>query len=165
MAENAWGLNLAWRIKGDTGMRPFLCIAIAALSISLSACSNPKPPVGLWQGSYQGSDAMIVARLAIAPNGSVRVSAPNAFVDVADMAPSDREALNAELNARLAKAWPAVAPIAMTFDGSVFRKKGGVAPQLEWDRDAKRMTLIVYPGLHATIRVPLTRVRQFAASS
>ena len=111
-----------------------------------------------------GDDALIVARLEIAP-GAIRVSAPNAFAPFATMSKADREAMQEDLEGRLAAAWPSIGPSALRFDGKVFRKPGGVAPQMEWDPEHKQMTLVVYPGLHETIRLPLKAVDSFGTGS
>ena len=138
-------------------------IAIAALAAFMASCAKPEPPIGRWQGLYQAGDVMIAARLEIAANGAVRVSAPNAFMDFAEMSDPDREAMRERLVAELTRAWPSVAPIALDFDGKIFRKPGGVAPQLEWDSGRHRMAMIVYPGIHPEIRVPLEAVKEFDA--
>jgi hypothetical protein len=143
-------------------MRRALGVALALLSVTfLAACGDPRPPVGRWEGVFEGSDAMIVARLEIAANGAVRVSAPNAFMDFTAMSDEQRAGMRASLLSKLAIAWPDVVTMPLSFDGKIFRKPGGVAPQMEWDANKQRMTLIVYPGIHATIRVPLQPVNDF----
>ena len=136
-------------------------IALIAAAV-LTACSaDPEPPLGRWQGVYESSDALIVARLEISPGGIVRVSAPNAFGEKAGILEADRERVRAQLETGLSRAWPAIQPLNFSFDGKIFRKQGGVAPQMEWDETSKRMTLIVYPGLRDTIRMPLEPVEDF----
>jgi len=136
---------------------------VAALGVgALMACSKPLPPQGRWEGIYQAGDVMIAARLEVEPNGAVRVSAPNAFMDFAKMSDADRDAMRTRMIGELAKAWPNVAPVTLDFDGKIFRKPGGVAPQLEWDSATKRMTAVVYPGTHPTIRMPLDAVGEFS---
>ena len=137
-----------------------LILTVAGLVV-LSACADPAPPAGRWQGVYEGGDAMVAARLEIDPEGSVRVSAPNAFLNFAAMSTTERMEMRSELLAGLAAAWPSIGPMELTFDGKTFRKPGGVAPQLEWDNGRREMTLVVYPGLHDTIRFPLERVDHF----
>ena len=66
-----------------------------------------------------------------------------------------------ELKTRLAQSWPAVQPLPLEFDGRAFRKRGGVAPQIEWDAEGKRMTMIYYSGNRLSVRVPLAPVREF----
>ena len=146
--------------KGLT-MRRTLGVAFALLSLTvLVACGAPKPPAGRWEGLFEGSDVMIVARLEIDADG-VRVSAPNAFMNFAAMSDDQRAAMRANLQYKLAEAWGHVGIMPLDFDGKVFRKPGGVAPQMVWDDEGKQMTLVVYPGVHATIRVPLVPVSEF----
>src|SRR5690242_17668717 len=139
----------------------FVALAFAA---ALASCSDPQPPVGRWEGTYASDDALIVARLEIAP-GAIRVSAPNAFAAFAAMSQADRDSMQQDLAGRLAAAWPTIGPSTFSFDGKIFRKPGGVAPQMEWDPEHKQMTLVVYPGLHGTIRLPLKPVEDFSAGS
>jgi hypothetical protein len=107
---------------------------------------------------------IIVARLEITDNGRVRVSAPNAITSEQPLSPAERASVVQQLQARLAMSWPAVAPLPLEFDGKVFRKPGGVAPQLEWDAERKRMTMIYYSGNRTSVRVALTSVGEFGAS-
>jgi hypothetical protein len=144
-------------------MKRLLTAAIMLAAAGLAGCSDPQPPLGRWEGAYTGDDALIVARLEIEPD-AIRVSAPNAFAEFSAMSTAEREAVERDLSARLAAAWPKIAPTTFSFDGKVFRKPGGVAPQMEWDPDKKAMTLVVYPGLHDTIRLPLTPVENFGGS-
>jgi hypothetical protein len=132
-------------------------------ALALGACSdNAEPPVGRWQGVFMSEDAVIVARLEISPGGIVRVSAPNAFDEVAGLTEIDRQRVRSDLLTGLSQAWPGIQPIDLTFDGRTFRKPGGVAPQMEWD--GRRMTLIVYPGLKDSIRMPLEPVAEFPSA-
>ena len=144
-------------------MRKLAIAAVFGLAAALQACSDPVPPLGKWQGAYEGAGALIVARLEIEPGGLVRVSAPNAFAELQGLDSEDRKALRRQLAAGLDAAWPGIAPTHFSFDGRIFRKPGGVAPQIEWHEDSRTMTLIVYPGLHETIRVPLEPVAGFTA--
>jgi hypothetical protein len=156
--------NCLRRVRKDRPMRCFrtgLAI-IAACVLALAACSDRRPPVGRWEGLYQAGDAMIAARLEIAPNGVIRASAPNAFMDFTAMNEDQRAAMRGRLESELARAWPAVAAIELEFDGTTFRKPGGVAPQLEWD--GSHMAMMVYPGTHPSIRVPLVAVEEFGDS-
>jgi hypothetical protein len=68
-----------------------------------------------------------------------------------------------QLQARLDASWPAVEPLRLEFDGQVFRKPGGVAPQLEWDSNRKHMTMVYYSGTRNSLRVALTSVGAFGA--
>ena len=125
-----------------TDMRGFLRFAIPFLAaLVLAACSSPRPPIGRWEGAYEDAGLIIAARLEIDSAGTVRVSAPNAIIPNDDVSESERTALRSKLEEGLAGSWTSVAPIALEFDGHAFHKPGGVAPQLEWDADARRMTL------------------------
>ena len=140
-----------------------LAAASALLCLGLFACADPQPPTGRWEGVYEDPGVIIVARLEIAPDGKVRVSAPNAITEKSELSPSDRIALVRELQARLDASWPAVAPLPLEFDGQVFRKPGGVAPQLEWDASRKRMTMVYYSGSRNSVRVALSSVGESGA--
>jgi hypothetical protein len=139
-------------------MRPFLAWLCV---LALMACSeNKMPPAGRWQGLHDSADAIIVARLEISDKGVVRVSAPNAFLhDLPAPTQEERDAIRGQLQASLHQAWPNVGETPLEFDGKVFQRPGGVAPQLTWD--GTTMTLIVYPGTYATIRMPLQAVEEF----
>jgi hypothetical protein len=135
--------------------------ALAFLSAALCACAEPRPPAGRWEGVYADGGLLVVARLEIAPDGAVRVSAPNAITEGAALPDADRARMLDELKTRLAQSWPAVEPLPLEFDGRAFRKRGGVAPQLEWDAERKRMTMIYYSGNRPSVRVALAPVREF----
>lgn len=136
-----------------------------AIGLTISACADASAPTGRWEGLYEDSSVLIVARLEIAANGKVRVSAPNAIMNDHPLSPAERVGLIQQLHARLAASWPSVAPLPLEFDGHVFRKPGGVAPQLEWDSGRKRMTMIYYSGNRSSVRVPLSSVGEFGAPS
>src|SRR5215472_1829084 len=141
-------------------MRPLLAIPTTLLAcLLLAGCSNAHPPIGRWQGVYEDPALVIVARLEIDSNGHVRVSAPNAISDKQPLSDSERADLRGKLENGLAASWPHVAPLPLEFDGHVFHKPGGVAPQLEWDDASKRMTLIFYSGNRRSVHVPLDAVR------
>ena len=145
-------------------MRAFprrFAVALAFLGLALSACADPRPPVGRWEGVYEDAGVIIVARLEVGEQGVVRVSAPNAITEGATLSQGERARLMDDLRSRLAASWPAVNPLPLEFDGSVFRKPGGVAPQLEWDADRKRMTMVYYSGNRGSVRVSLTEVAEF----
>jgi hypothetical protein len=141
-----------------------LAAVLTVLCLSLSACADPRPPTGRWEGVYEDSGVIIAARLEIAANGKVRVSAPNAITSEGPLSPADRVNIVQQLQSRLAMSWSAVEPLPLEFDGHVFRKPGGVAPQLEWDAGKKRMTMIYYSGNRTSVRVALTSVGEFGAS-
>jgi hypothetical protein len=138
-----------------------LVAATALLCLGLFACADPRPPTGRWEGLYEDAGVIIVARLEIASNGKVRVSAPNAITSDSPLSPAERAGLVQQLQTRLAASWSSVEPLPLEFDGHVFRKPGGVAPQLEWDEDRKRMTMVYYSGNRTSVRVALTSVGEF----
>jgi hypothetical protein len=141
-----------------------LAAVLAVLCLILSACADSRPPTGRWEGLYEDSGVIIVARLEIAADGKVRVSAPNAITSEGPLSPAERVNIVQQLQSRLAMSWPAVEPLPLEFDGHVFRKPGGVAPQIEWDANKKRMTMIYYSGNRTSVRVALTSVGEFGAS-
>ena len=147
---------------GIRGMRPKLFVNLF-VALALAACSDAsKPPAGHWQGLYEGNDIMVAARLEIPPEATIRVSAPDALNDdFGKMPPADREAVRQRLLTSLETGWPSVGSRPFTFDGKIFRNPGGVAPQMEWDAATKTMTVIVYPGTRASVRVPLSPVEKF----
>ena len=148
----------------DMGLRSHrFAVASVLLCLGLFACADPRPPTGRWEGVYEDSGVIIVVRLEIAPDGKVRVSAPNAITEKSELSPADRIALVRELQVRLDASWPAVAPLPLEFDGQVFRKPGGVAPQLEWDSGRKRMTMVYYSGSRNSVRVALSSVGEAGA--
>jgi hypothetical protein len=138
--------------------------ALLAL-LMLAGCSDPRPPVGRWQGAYEDSGLILVARLEIDSAGNVRVSAPNAIANTAGLTQSERADLHAKLASGLASSWPNVAPLPLEFDGHAFHKRGGVAPQLEWDEATKRMILVFYSGNRPSVHVRLEAVKDFDAAS
>jgi hypothetical protein len=71
------------------------------------------------------------------------------------------EAFRARLSADLANGWPGVAPRSFDFDGKTFRKPGGIAPQMEWDKATNQMTLELYIGARPALLVPLRPVDDF----
>ena len=139
--------------------------AVAALLTVLAACSNPSPPAGRWEGVYEDPGLIVAVRLEITSGGDVRVSAPNAITKEEDITPADRAVIRARLLDGLARSWPSVGTLPLEFDGKAFHKPGGVAPQLEWDAKAGRMTMIYYSGRSASVRVPLSAVDAFKDNS
>lgn len=132
-----------------------LCLTAA------SACGGSKAPQGRWEGTYESPEITIAARLEIDGNGAIYVSAPNTLIAAA-ASEDERAAIRQRLAQELAGDWGSVEPRRMEFDGKVFRKPGGVAPQLEWNPDTKRMTMIVYPGTQPSVRLGLHAVREFS---
>ena len=141
-------------------MRRIAGLILAGLA--LAACTKPMPPVGRWAGNYDSQGMMIDARMEIGGDGLVRVSAP----DLENVTPStddERITVHERLASELAEGWDQVAPRPMDFNGKVFRKLGGVAPQILWDKDSQRMTLILYIGANPEIRVNLHPVSDFGS--
>lgn len=146
-------------------MRALTAILVAAFClVSLAACSNAKtPPVGRWEGVFESSDTLVAARLEISPKGEIFLCAPD--VTNADATPADaRPGIRNRLADDLAAAWGSTEARPMDFDGRVFRKPGGIAPQMEWNPDTKQMTVILYLGARAGLRIPLKPVATFSAN-
>ena len=142
-------------------MRPFVAVLLTALV--LASCSKTAPPVGRWEGTYESDGTFVAARLELAPGAQARISVP----DVTDPSidnESDRAVMRQNIADRLEGAWGAIEPRPMDFDGSTFRKVGGIAPQLDWDRGSNMMTLYVYLGTRPAIRIPLHPVADFSSN-
>lgn len=142
-------------------------ILAAALATGLClagafACSKAHPPAGRWEGTYESGDVMVAARVQIDPAGNVYVSAPDAMNFPAP-GDSERAAMHARLAQGLVNAWGEVQPRHYDFDGQIFRKSGGIAPQMEWNGRTKQLTLIVYLERRPGIRIPLRAVSDFSA--
>lgn len=140
-------------------MRPLLVLLLGAFV--LAACSKPAPPIGRWEGTYEAGNTFIAVRLEIAAAGQVRVSAPD-VTDDSLANDNERATMRQNMAARLAASWSGIAPRPMDFDGTTFRKPGGIAPQIDWDGNSKTMTLYVYLGTHPAIKIPLTPVSDFS---
>lgn len=139
-----------------------IAVLMAAILVLMAACTRQeKPPTGRWIGNYESQEVMVDARLEILPDGSVRVSAPN-ITDVGDVGDSDRQIMHRRLADELDQTWYKVDPRKMDFDGRTFRKPGGVAPQMEWDPQIKRMRLVFYFGMHKSIRIDMQPSADFS---
>jgi hypothetical protein len=126
----------------------------------LAGCAKPTPPQGRWEGGYDGNGVLVAARVEIGPDGMVKVSAPD--VTNADAArPAQLQEMRARLGADLATAWDVVQARSFDFDGTTFRKPGGVAPQMVWDKNSNQMTLEIYIGANPALAVPLRPVDNF----
>lgn len=135
--------------------------ALALLMVLVVAgCSRHTPPAGRWQGTYDSADAMVAARVEIDSKGGIRISAPNAE-NIGDNE-DDRAAMRQHLAVGLAGGWDEIEPRTMDFDGHTFRKPGGIAPQMVWDADKKRMYLVVYLGKNPGMKIALRAVDDFS---
>ncbi|MBV9549507.1 MAG: hypothetical protein JO256_07525 [Alphaproteobacteria bacterium] len=126
----------------------------------LAGCGKPTPPAGKWEGGYQSGGTIVVARVEIGGNGLVKVSAP----DITNLDTTHPEAMlneRARLQSALVNGWEDVAPRAFDFDGKTFRKPGGVAPQMVWDKTTNQMTLELYIGANPALPVTLRPVGDF----
>jgi hypothetical protein len=138
-------------------MTKILLFAIAAMA--LASCGKPQPPVGKWEGGYEAGGDLVAARVEILATGGIKISAP----DVTNaMGSRDQiDAMRAQLAADLANGWSGVDPRSFDFDGKTFRKPGGVAPQMIWDKDTNQMILELYIGASPAMPVPLRPVNDF----
>lgn len=132
-----------------------LILAFALLAVA--ACSKPTPPVGKWEGGTERGGVLVVARVEILPGGLVRVMAP----DITNIAPDQYARYRERLAADLVNGWADVAPREFDFDGKTFRKPGGIAPQMVWDKETNQMTLQLYIGANPAMPVPLRPVAEF----
>ena len=135
-----------------------LILALALLAVA--ACSKPTPPVGKWEGGTERGGVLVVARVEILPSGLVRVMAP----DITNIAPDQYARYRERLAADLVNGWADVAPREFDFDGKTFRKPGGIAPQMVWDKETNQMTLQLYIGANPAMPVPLRPVAEFHES-
>lgn len=142
-------------------MRVLAIAFVIGCALFASACSEPKPPEGRWEGVYEGADTMMAARLEIGADGLVKASAPD-LLNIGDANEEARMGMRQRLAAELTEAWDDTVPRKMDFDGTTFRKPGRVAPQLEWDDKHRKMTLVAYFGANPALRVGLRRVDAFS---
>jgi hypothetical protein len=144
-------------------MRVHVAAIVTGLCLMAAlACSNTKaPPVGRWEGVYEAPDVMVAVRLEISNKGDIFLSAPNAL-DIGTSADQERQTIRTRLGDELVQGWSAAQPRPMEFDGRVFRKPGGVAPQMEWNPKSRQMTVVLYFGTRPALRVPLRSVEQFS---
>ena len=129
------------------------------LAAALTGCGKSQPPVGKWEGGYESGGDLVAARVEILPGGGVKVSAPD--VTNAVGSGDQIDAMRAQLAADLVNGWSEVAPRSFDFDGKTFRKPGGVAPQMVWDKDTNQMTLELFIGARPAMPVPLRPVADF----
>ena len=134
--------------------------ALCLLPLALAACSKPQPPQGRWEGGTVTGGTLVAARVEIGPDGLVRVSAPD-ITGLENAKPEKLQQMRDQLAADLAGDWSGIAPRQFDFDGSIFRKPEGVAPQMIWDKATNQMTLELYIGANAALPVPLRPVADF----
>jgi hypothetical protein len=135
-------------------------IALLLVLAALAGCSKSAPPQGRWEGGYAANGTIMAARMEVEADGQVRVSAP----DITNLEGAKPEQLQQErdkLAADLVSAWDSVAPRPFDFDGTTFRKPGGIAPQMVWDKASNQMTLELYIGANPALPVPLRPVANF----
>ena len=128
-----------------------------AILLAVSACSKPRPPVGKWEGGYEGGGDLVVARVEILPSGQVKVMAP----DITNLSGAQIAGYRARLSADLVNGWSGVEPRDFDFDGKTFRKPGGFAPQMVWDKASNAMTLQLFIGAKPALPIPLRPVADF----
>jgi hypothetical protein len=134
-------------------------LLFAVLALALAACSKPAPPVGKWEGGYESGGTIVAARVEILPSGQVKVSAPD--VTYVTGSRVQIEELRARLSADLVNGWSEVKPRTFDFDGKTFRKPGGIAPQMVWDKDSNALTLERFIGAKPALPIPLRPVSDF----
>ncbi len=134
-------------------------LLFAVLAVVLAACSKPTPPVGKWEGGYESGGTVVAARVEVLPGGQVKVSAPDVTYITGNR--DQIEELRARLSAGLVNGWSEVAPRSFDFDGTTFRKPGGLAPQMVWDKSSNQMTLELFIGAKPALPVPLRPVSDF----
>ena len=132
-------------------------LILAFVLLAVAACSKPTPPVGKWEGGSERGGVLVVARVEILPSGLVRVMAP----DITNIAPDQYPAYRERLAADLVNGWSSVEPREFDFDGETFRKPGGIAPQMVWEKETGQMILQLYIGANKALPVPLRPVAEF----
>jgi hypothetical protein len=156
-ASNPAGLGYAlFAAFRESPMRWILLLSL----LLVAACSRPQPPVGKWEGGYENNGTIVVARVEITANGLVRISAPD-ITNLQNASPEQMAMQRSRLAAELVNVWADVEPRAFEFDGKTFRKPGGVAPQMVWDKDSNQMTLQLYFGANPALPVVLRPVDMF----
>jgi len=142
-------------------LRSSILLLFAALTaFSLTACSKPIPPPGHWEGGYSGGGTLVAARVEVEADGQVKVSAPD-ITNLQNAKPEQLQQQRDILAADLASGWDSVVPRPFDFDGKTFRKPGGIAPQMVWDKDTNQMTLEIYIGADPALPVTLRSVDAF----
>jgi hypothetical protein len=136
--------------------------AVILTAFILCGCSGKTPPTGRWEGTYESSDTLIAARMEINSKGDVFVSAPDA-TNIGGVSGDDLAAMRQHLAQGLASGWGDVSSRHYDYDGSTFRKPGGIAPQMEWHPSDNSMTMYVYLGTNS-VEVALHPVKDFSGN-
>ena len=126
----------------------------------LAGCGKPQPPAGKWEGGTLSGGTIVVARVEIGADRLIKVSAP----DITNLGGAPPETLLNErekLQSDLVNVWDDVKPRTFDFDGKTFRKPGGLAPQMMWDKATGQMTLKIYIGANPALPVVLRPVDAF----
>jgi hypothetical protein len=140
-------------------MRRFAVLLI--LGLVLAACSKQhEVPAGRWIGHYESPSVMVVAWLEITSSGDVRISAPD-YLDIGEPSDEARDAAHRKLSSQLSDDWGQVQPRRYEFDGRIFRKPGGFAPQMEWNPKTHQMKVVFYFGMQRSVHIPMTPVKEF----
>jgi hypothetical protein len=140
-------------------MRRFAILVL--IGLVLAACSKSQQmPTGRWVGHYESPSVMVVAWLEVLPSGQVRVSAPD-LLDIGEPSDEQRIAMRTRLASDLSESWSEVNLRHYDFDGRVFRKPGGFAPQMEWDPVTRKLKLVFYFGMQRSIRIQMQPVKDF----
>ncbi len=147
------------RVSRESPMRKALFLTLT-FGLLLAGCGRQQPPVGKWEGGTLTGGTIVVARVEIGADGMIKVSAPDA-TNLEGVKPEVRMTQQAELQADLVNGWDDVKPRILDFDGKTFRKPGGVAPQMVWDKATNQMTLEIFIGANPAFPVPLHPVPEF----
>ncbi|MGB8600755.1 MAG: hypothetical protein WCD42_01015 [Rhizomicrobium sp.] len=143
-------------------MRRISVLLLAGLAF-LAACSHgEKPPTGRWIGQIDSADVMVDARLEILADGTVKLSAPD-ILGAGELSDDERTMLHNRVAEQLEASWSKAPVRRMDFDGKVFRKPGGVAPQMEWNPQTHEMKVVFYFGMQRSIRISMIRVSDFSS--
>ena len=134
-------------------------LLFVTLAVALTGCGKPQPPVGKWEGGYEAGGDLVAARVEILASGQVKVMAPDVTNAIGSRA--EVNAFRDRLASDLVNGWSEVKPRTFEFDGTTFRKPGGVAPQMVWDKATNQMTLELYIGARPALPVPLRPVDGF----
>src|SRR5262249_1115471 len=93
-------------LPGRNGTRRSATVfTTAGISLfAVAGCGAKQAPAGRWEGVYEASDTLIVARVQTQPDASVRLSAPDA-IGIAGASDEERQTIKQRLAAGLASGW------------------------------------------------------------